>query len=493
MKIYNKLNNSLILNRSSSYAVEQTKSNSFKLMLNAGKKIARQICSNYKKRKTLIICGVGGNGGDGFITAKELLNKNWEIDLVIIGNKSNIKGDSLKALNELKVTPLKFEDINLNEIELFVDALFGLGLSRNIDKETSKVLSTIDKHNAPIVAIDIPSGVDSNTGEILGYAAYCELVITFTSLKYGHILLPGYEKYKKIKVENIGITKSALKKIYPKININNKNYWTKDIKWPKMNDHKYSRGFSLVVGGPKNMTGAARLAAQSAQRTGSGIVCLAAEKDAEQIYFITLTSQIVKSYKNIEDFKTIIDDTRIDSILIGPGLSENKNSALKIKSILETNKSVVLDAGAISCFRGKINTLKKIISGKKVVITPHEGELKAIMPELKGNLIDKALKASAELNCIVVLKGATTIIAGPDNKALVNPAGAKWLSTAGSGDVLAGIICGLLSNKMEIFKASAFGVWLHSEIGNYLGPGLVAEDLPPNINKVYKNLLKTIN
>ena len=240
------------------------------------------------------------------------------------------------------------------------------------------------------------------------------------------------------------------------------------------------------------MTGAARLAAQSAQRTGSGIVCLASEKDAEQIYFITLTSQIVKSYKNIEDFKTIIDDTRIDSILIGPGLSENKNSALKIKSILETNKSVVLDAGAISCFKGKINTLKKIISGKKVVITPHEGELKAIMPELKGNLIDKALKASAKLNCIVVLKGATTIIACPDNKALVNPAGAKWLSTAGSGDVLAGIICGLLSNKMEIFKASAFGVWLHSEIGNYLGPGLVAEDLPININKVYKNLLKTI-
>ena len=221
MKIYNKLNNSLILNRSSSYAVEQTKSNSFKLMLNAGKKIARQICSNYKKRKTLIICGVGGNGGDGFITAKELLNKNWEIDLVIIGNKSNIKGDSLKALNKLKVNPLKFEDINLNEIELFVDALFGLGLSRNINKETSKVLSTIDKHNAPIVAIDIPSGVDSNTGEILGYAAYCELVITFTSLKYGHILLPGYKKYKKIKVENIGITKSALKKISPKINLSN--------------------------------------------------------------------------------------------------------------------------------------------------------------------------------------------------------------------------------------------------------------------------------
>ena len=146
MKIYNKLNTPLILNKTSSYIVEQSTSNSFKLMLNAGKKIAKQICSNYIKRKTLIICGVGGNGGDGFVAAQELLNKNWEIDLVIIGNKSNIKGDSLKALNKLKVTSRKFEDINLNEIELFVDALFGLGLSRNINKETYKVLNIIDKH-----------------------------------------------------------------------------------------------------------------------------------------------------------------------------------------------------------------------------------------------------------------------------------------------------------------------------------------------------------
>ena len=442
MKIYNKLNTPLILNKTSSYIVEQSTSNSFKLMLNAGKKIAKQICSNYIKRKTLIICGVGGNGGDGFVTAQELLNKNWEIDLVIIGNKGNIKGDSLKALNKLKITPRKFEDINLNEIELFVDALFGLGLTRNINNKTSKILSIIDKHNAPIVAIDIPSGVDSNTGEILGYAAYCELVITFTSLKYGHILLPGYEKYKKIKVENIGITKSTLEKISPKININNKTYWLKDIKWPKMNDHKYSRGYSLIIGGPKNMTGAARLAAKSAQRSGSGIVCVASEKDAEQIYFISLLSQIVKSYKNINEFRNIIDDKRINSILIGPGLCENNNSILKIKSILKTNKSIVLDAGAISCFRGKLHILKNIISDKEVVITPHEGELKAIMPHIEGNCIDKALKASSELNCIVVLKGATTVIASPNNKALVNLAGAKWLSSAGTGDVLAGMICG---------------------------------------------------
>ena len=152
------------------------------------------------------------------------------------------------------------------------------------------------------------------------------------------------------------------------------------------------------------MPGAARLAAKSAQRAGSGIVCVASEKDAEKIYYITLISQIVKSYKNIKEFRDIIADKRINAILIGPGLSENKNSILKIKYALKTDKNIILDVGAISCFKGKVNILKKIISNKNVIITPHEGELKAIMRELEGNCIDRALKASSELNCIVVLK-----------------------------------------------------------------------------------------
>ena len=239
------------------------------------------------------------------------------------------------------------------------------------------------------------------------------------------------------------------------------------------------------------MTGAGRLAAISAQRAGSGIVCVASEKEAEQIYFTTLISQIVKSYKNIKEFNEIISDKRIDSFLIGPGLNLNQYSINKIKSLFKTNKNIVVDAGAISNFKGKLNTLKNIIYGKNAVITPHEGELRSILPNLKGNCIDKALKAASELNCIVVLKGATTVIASPDNKAIVNCAGAKWLATAGSGDVLAGIICGTLSNKMDSFLASAFSVWMHSEIGNYLGPGLVAEDIPENINLIYKKLLKT--
>ena len=489
MKINNKLKTSSILNRESSYAVEQSSSNSFKLMINAGKKTAKEIQSNYKKTKTLILCGIGGNGGDGFITAQELLNKGWDIEVAIIGNKNKIKDDSLKALKKLKINTHDFKDIQLEKIGLFVDAIIGIGLSRNIKDNISKVLKIIDNHNSPIVALDIPSGIDCNSGKILGYAAHCELVITFSSLKYGHILTPGSEKSKNIKVINIGISRSVLNDISPSINLNIKKYWINNIKWPKIDDHKYSRGFSLVVGGPKNMTGAARLAAISAQRTGSGIVCVAVEKNAEQIYFITLLSQIVKTYRNIEEFTSIINEKRINSIVIGPGLKENNSSILKVKSTLKTNKKILLDAGAISCFKGKLKIFKNIIADKDVIITPHEGELNAIMPEISGNIIDKALNAAEQLGCIVVLKGATTVIASPNNKALVNCAGSKWLSTAGSGDVLAGIIGGLLSNKMDSYLAAAFGVWLHSEIGNYLGPGLIAEDIPIYIKKILKKLL----
>jgi hydroxyethylthiazole kinase-like uncharacterized protein yjeF len=488
MKIINKLDSYIIANKLSTVNIENSFKNSFNLMLKAGKLAAKTIDSLYSKRKTLILCGVGGNGGDGFIIAQELFNKGWDIQVSIIGDKNKIKGDSLRALNKLKLKIFSFNEINLDKPKLFIDAIYGIGFSRKVNKKECIILNIIDKHPAPVIAIDIPSGIDCNNGKILGFAAYCDLTITFSTLKTGHILLPGSEKINKIKILDIGISKNIINKIEPNVKINNKNEWVKEIVWPKIDDHKYSRGYSLIIGGPKNMTGASRLAAMSAQRAGSGIVALATEKEAAEIYFISLTSQLVKTYKNLKEFNAIINESRIDSIVIGPGLDVSSKSILKIKSALKTNKRIVLDAGAISCFKNKLEMLIKILSGKEVILTPHEGELKSILPDLSGSLISKALKAAKILNTIVVLKGATTVIASPNNKAFVNTAGAKWLATAGSGDVLAGIIGGLLSNKMKTFYAAAYGVWLHSEAGKYLGPGLIAEDIPKILPKILKNI-----
>ena len=488
MKIINKSNSYVITNKLSSINIENSFKNSFNLMQKAGKLAAKNIDLLYTKRKTLILCGIGGNGGDGFIIAQELSNKGWDIKVSIVGDQNKIKGDSLKALKILKLKLFNFDKINLDKSKLFIDAIYGIGLSRNINNKECAILNTIDKHPAPVIAIDIPSGIDCNTGKILGFAAYCDLTITFSTLKIGHILIPGSEKINKIKILDIGISKDVINKIKPDIKINSKNQWLKKIIWPKIDDHKYSRGYSLIIGGPRNMTGASRLAALSAQRAGSGIVALVSDKKAEEIYFNSLTSQLVKTYKNIKEYNSIINEYRVDSIVIGPGLDISNSSILKIKSVLKTNKRIVLDAGAISCFKNKLKLFTKILSGKDVIITPHEGELKSILPNLSGSLISKALKSAKILNTIVVLKGPTTVIASPNNKAFVNTAGAKWLATAGSGDVLAGIIGGLLSNKMKTFYAAAYGVWLHSEAGKYLGPGLIAEDIPKILPKILKKI-----
>ena len=491
MKVINKSKYTNIINKSTTQNIENTATNSFNLMIKAGRLVAKNIISNYSKRKTLILCGIGGNGGDGFITAQELANKGWDIEVIIIGNKNKIKQDSLKALKKLKLKILALNDVDIDKIELFVDAIYGIGLTRKIIEKEISILKIIDKHPAPIIAIDIPSGIKCDTGEILGFAPMCEVTITFSALKIGHILLPGSKKSNNVKVVDIGVSKKLLTQVASRIYINDKNQWLDDINWPKNNDHKYSRGYCLIIGGPKNLTGASRLAAISAQRVGSGIVCLASEKEAENIYFSSLTSQIVKSYKNIKEFYSIVNEPRIDSIVIGPGLSANNSSIIKVKSILKTSKRIVLDAGAICCFKGKLDILIKLLNHKDVIITPHEGELQTIFPNLKGNCIDKAITAAKILNTIIVLKGATTIIASPNNKVIVNPAGAKWLSTAGSGDVLAGIIGGLLSNKMRSISAAAYGVWLHSEVGKYIGPGLIADDIPLYIPKIFKKLIKT--
>lgn len=480
-----------ILKRENIYNIENKIQPTYNLMDKAGKLSAKYINKNLPKKNILILCGVGGNGGDGFVLAQELYSKyKWNVSISIIGNVNKIKGDAKKAYKKLILNSVNFESVKFKKINYIVDAIFGIGLSRKITNKNLKILKKIDDTNIPIIALDIPSGVDSNSGDILGYAPKCSITISFSFYKIGHFLLPGAQKCGKVIVLDIGIPKSLTKDITPNIIINSENIWSNKIQWPKEDDHKYSRGYTLIVGGPKEMTGASRLSALSAQRIGSGIVVLACDNNSADIYYKTLTAQIVKTYKNNIEFKNIINDNRINSFVIGPGLGKNKSSKTKVKNILQKNKNTIIDADAISCFAGDLKTFKKIIKNKNVIITPHEGELKKLFPNLKCNVVEKAIFAAKKLNTIVILKSSTTVIATPKNKVIINKYGAKWLSTAGSGDVLAGILGGLTSNKMELMYAAAFGVWIHSEAAKEFGPGLTAEDIPNIIPKTYKKLLK---
>ena len=285
---------------------------------------------------------------------------------------------------------------------------------------------------------------------------------------------------------DIGIPKPLIKNTKPVINLNSPSIWKDKIVWPKVNDHKYSRGCIVIIGGPKEMTGAARLAAKAAQRAGSGIVILACDKNSSDIYYRTLTSQIVKSYRNIPELKNIIKDKRINSVVIGPGLGINNKNV--VKNVLKHSNNIIIDADAITCFQNDIKSFKDLIRNKTVILTPHEGEFKKLFPNIKGNLVDKAIYAAKKLNSIIVLKSANTIIASQNNHVIINKYGSKWLATAGSGDVLAGIIGALVSNGMDAFHAAAFGVWIHSSAGIYFGPGLIAEDISDLIPKIYKKI-----
>ena len=482
--------NTQLLNKQNIYKIEKKITPSYKLMNNAGKLSAKYINQNFKKKNILILCGTGGNGGDGYVLAEELYKTfKWNVIISIIGNLNKIKGDTKKAFKNLSLKSTNFENIKLEKIDYVVDAFFGIGLSRNIKNKNLQILKKINSTKIPIIALDIPSGVESDTGKILGFALDCTLTLTFSFYKIGQFLLPGAKKCGKIILLDIGIPKSKVKNITPNIRINSKSIWSNKIMWPSEDDNKYSRGYTLIIGGPKEMTGASRLAAHAAQRTGSGIVVLACNKSSADIYYKTLTSQIVKKYSSNNELNKIISDKRIDSIIIGPGLGANQSSKRKVINLLKLNKNIIIDADAISCFKNDLLTFKKIIKNKNVIITPHEGELKNIFPNLKGSLLEKAIFASKTLNTIVVLKSSTTVIASPNKNIIINKFGSKWLSTAGSGDVLAGILGALTSNKMEPFYAAAFGVWLHSAAEKEFGPGLIAEDIPDIIPIIFKKLL----
>ncbi len=481
--------NSQLFYRETVYTAEKKVKNTFELMNKAGKLSAKYINDKIPKKKILVLCGIGGNGGDGFILAQELKSKyKWQVIVSLVDSENKIEGDAKKAFKKLKIKPTKIKEINLNQIGYVIDAIFGIGLSRIIKDKYFDIIQKINISKLPVISLDIPSGIDSNTGDVLGITFNSFLTLTYSVYKVGQFLAPGRHHCGKVALVDIGLSKSSLQNTNYSIYLNSKKIWLKSIIWPKNNDHKYSRGYTLIIGGPRGMTGAARLAAIAAQRTGSGIVVLACKKDSADIYYKTLTSQIVKSYKNIKELQNIIKDPRINSVVIGPGLGQNSLTKTLIKNVILLSKNIIIDADAISCFKNDLNYLKNIVKTKNIIMTPHEGEYNKLFPNKKGSLIDKALFAAKELNIVIVLKSSTTVIASPENRVVVNEDSSKWLATAGSGDVLAGIIGALVSNKMSSFLAASYGVWLHSKAGQKFGPGLISDDIPNLIPKILNNL-----
>ena len=461
---------------------------SYSFMKKAGHEVFKFIKDNFKKRQSIIVlCGPGNNGGDGFVIAKHLKDSGYKIKVYTFADTNKYRGDALRAWKNFKGITKKVSFFKLEKNTLIIDALFGIGLKRNISGKLEKIFKLINKSNNSVVSVDIPSGVSSDTGRILGSAIKADFTVTFHRKKVGHVLSHGKEFSGKIKVADIGFNKLKMKTRYLE---NSPNLWIKYFPWKKPSDHKYSRGRVVVYGGQKEFTGATILAAQAALRTGSGSVKILCSKNTLQIYSLKFPSVLKKEINDIHELKKFLKKEEITSMLIGPGSGSSKKIKEITKLILSKVKYVVLDADALTCFKNDLKSLYNLLDKNKI-ITPHLGEFHKIFPKISKNLsnIDKALSAAKQIKSNIILKGSSTIIISYNKKIIINDHASSELAVIGSGDVLSGLIVSLVGNKkMSPFLACCAATWLHGDIAKNYGKGLIAEDIVKGIPAALKRL-----
>ena len=444
---------------------------SLDLMENAGRAMAEEIARRYGARATLVLCGPGNNGGDGFVVARYLKRWGWPVRLALLGERDRLKGDA--AAVAAKWDGAVESSVELRGAGLIVDAIYGAGLSKDFPSELA---DAINGAGAPVVAVDVPSGLDGLTGLVRGACVKADVTITFFRKKPGHVLMPGRTLCGEVVVAAIGIPDAVLEDIAPKA-VENKEYYL-----PKLAaaGHKYGRGHAVVVSGGLLNTGAARMAAQAALRIGAGLVTISGTRDALSVHAAHVSAVMLSD----ADLGALLSDRRKNAVCIGPAAGVGAATRAQVETVLMSGAAAVLDADAITSFAEESERLFRLIAmvpGRPVVMTPHTGEFSRLfkgLSEQANSKLELARKAAAMSGAVVVLKGADTVIAGPDGRARVNTNAPPSLATAGSGDVLAGIVTGLLAQGMDGFEAASAAVWLHGAAANRHGSrGLTAESL----------------
>ena len=458
----------------------------FALMLSAGQAVAEAAMELVEEGPILVVAGPGNNGGDGFVAAAELAAQGREVSVILMCERDHLQGDAASAARGWKYPVLPFNPQAIGKPALIIDALFGAGLSRLIEGDPADMIEAINANGAPVLAVDLPSGVNGTSGAIMGVAVRATETVTFFRKKPGHLLLPGRSYCGETVVEQIGIPDSVLDRIMPDAVENAPDWWLGAYPRPSLETHKYARGHALVAGGAV-MTGAARLAARAAARLGAGLVTVAAPEAAFPIYAAALTGVIVHPVADLGEFRGFLADQRRNAALIGPGAGVGRETREKTLAILAAGKRAVLDADALTSFAEDPDTLFSAIRSPSVM-TPHAGEFSRLF-DTSGDKPERTRRAARQSGAVVLLKGADTVVAAPDGRAAINANAPPQLATAGSGDVLAGIVLGLLAQGMEPFAAAAAAAWVHGAAACRFGQGLVAEDLLEAVVPVLQDLL----
>ena len=449
------------------------------MMETAGAAVAAQIMARWPAQPIAVLCGSGGNGGDGYVVARHLAAAGWDVRLAAVQRLQQPNSASAHHANLWTGAIAKMTPAAVQNVDLIVDALFGAGLSHPLEAEIDQVLSAIT--TAKVIAIDIPSGVMGDTGQSLG-AIGAVLTVTFGRKKPCHLLQPGKALAGEIVVVDIGTPDDIFNQIAPKTFENHPHLWRDALPALDSAGNKYSRGHALIWGGYP-MTGAARLAGRAALRIGAGVVTLEVPEIALPIYASSSTSVIIKPTLPATSDQS---DDSLSALLIGPGAGVTQATKDRVLAMLARALPVVLDADALTVFQDDPLALDAALRAN-CVLTPHEGEFYRLFKD-KGGKLDRCLAAARRCGAVVVLKGNDTVIAAPDGRAVINANAPPWLATAGSGDVLAGMITGLLAQGMDPFWSAAAAVWLHAAGANIFGLGLISEDLPDLLPQVLQQI-----
>jgi len=455
---------------------------SLSLMENAGRAVTDAIVARFRPCAVTVLCGPGNNGGDGFVVARLLDEEGFTVR---VAHDADHKGDAGEMSARWKGARLALTPDALDGAKLVVDGQFGAGLSRPLEGAYAQMVEALN--DLPVVAIDVPSGLSGDTGEPLGAVVVTAvLTVTFFRKKPGHLLLPGRALCGEIVVGDIGIPAEAAN---TNLHENTPALW--HFPWPKLEGHKYSKGHCVVISGGAAHTGAARLAARAALRVGAGLVRVASPPDAVAVNAAHLTAIMLKPFEGAAGLAELLSDKRLNALVVGPGLGVGGETRALVDSALKSGAAVVLDADALTSFQGDPEALFNRLHDR-CVLTPHAGEFERLFPGLLDEAVSRleaARAAAARAGCVVLLKGADTVITHPDGKAVINANAPPTLATAGAGDVLAGLIAGLLAQHMTALDAAACGAWLHGDAASRFGPGLIAEDLPEMLPAVLAALM----
>ncbi len=468
----------------------------FTLMLSAGQAVAEAAQALAEEGPILVVAGPGNNGGDGFVAAAELAAQGREVSVILMCERDSLSGDAASAARGWKHPVLPFNPQAIGRPALIIDALFGAGLGRPVEGEAREMIAAINANGAPVLAVDLPSGINGTSGAVMGVAVNATETVTFFRKKPAHLLLPGRMHCGRVRVADIGIEPAVLEEIKPQTFENDPGCWRSAFPVPRIDGHKYARGHVLAVSGDATATGAARMAARGALRAGAGLVTLATPRDALLINATALTAVMVRPVDTAIEFGELLTDKHYSTCIIGPGAGTGERTCDMVHTALNAQRHLVLDADALTSFAAKPERLFESIKAShdaEVVLTPHEGEFPRLFSDLSNkhpgrSKLERVRAAAERSGATVLVKGPDTTVAAPDGRATVAANAPPWLATAGAGDVLAGIIAGLLAQGVPAFEAASIGVWMHGEAASEAGPGLIAEDLPETLPAVHRRI-----